>query len=173
MFTAKLHRSAGLQPASARAHSKADCKSALHFILLFASFLIFATGCSSFNRDWEKADTLSYPTDIPGRWKGTWSSDETGHSGELRCLIDRINDQSYRARFDSTYKQVLHFKSTVVLNGGMTNGVFGFEGEAKLPWWAGGVYHYKGGVTKNNFFSTYKNKYDHGTFQMTRPLPGM
>jgi hypothetical protein len=141
--------------------------------LLLAGFSIFTSGCSSFNRDWEKAETLSFQTGLAGRWEGTWSSDQNGHSGALRCLIEPINQESYRARFDSTYKQVLHFKSTVLLNGRMTNDVFRFQGEAKLPWWAGGIYNYDGGVTKNNFFSTYKNKYDHGTFQMTRPLPGM
>lgn len=141
--------------------------------LLLAGFLTFATGCSSFNRDWEKAESMTFPTGLVGRWEGTWSSDQNGHSGALRCLIEPINHECYRARFDSTYKQVLHFKSTVVLNGGTTNGVFGFQGDAKLPWWAGGIYHYEGGVTPNKFFSTYRNKYDHGTFQMTRPLPGL
>ena len=140
----------------------------------FWSLFTFATcllcGCSSFNREWKKAAENPQPFGIAGRWEGTWSSDENGHSGELRCLLEPISERSYRARFDSTYKKILHFKSEVVLDGVMTNGVFSFEGEAKLPWWAGGLYQYEGGVTRRKFFSTYKNKYDHGTFQMSRPV---
>lgn len=137
-------------------------------VLIFV--LLTSTGCSSFNRDWKKAASVSQPADIQGRWEGTWASHPSGHAGALRCLVEKISDQSYRARFDSTYKKVLHFKSTVVLNGTITNAVFDFSGEAKLPWWAGGIYDYEGWINPTNFFSTYKCKYDHGTFQMTRPV---
>jgi hypothetical protein len=47
--------------------------------------------------------------------------------------------------------------------------VLRFEGEADLGWLAGGVYRYDGQATPASFFSTYKSKYDHGTFQMKRP----
>lgn len=134
------------------------------FFLLLATL----TGCSSFNRDWKKA-AVSPTGNIQGRWEGTWNSQANGHSGKLRCLLERLSEDSYRARFDSTYKKILHFKSTVVLNGSVTNDIFHFNGEAKLPWWAGGIYDYEGKVSATDFFSTYKCKYDHGTFQMTRP----
>ncbi|MEO7298519.1 MAG: hypothetical protein ABI042_08085 [Verrucomicrobiota bacterium] len=127
----------------------------------------FLCGCSSFNRDWKKASVN--PAGIQGRWEGTWNSKSNGHNGALRCLVEKISDESYRARFDSTYKKVLHFKSNVVLNGTLTNDIFNFHGEAKLPWWAGGIYNYEGAINQTNFFSTYKCKYDHGTFQMSRP----
>lgn len=134
------------------------------FFLLLATL----TGCSSFNRDWKKA-AIAPSGNIQGRWEGTWNSQANGHSGKLRCLLERLSEDSYRARFDSTYKKILHFKSTVVLNGSVTNDIFHFNGEAKLPWWAGGIYDYEGKVSATDFFSTYKCKYDHGTFQMTRP----
>lgn len=136
-------------------------------VVLFA-VLIF-TGCSTFNRDWKAAAAKPHPNNIEGAWEGTWLSDANQHSGGLRCILEKVSDESYRARFDSTYKKVLHFKSTVIFNGVMTNDVFQFAGEAKLAKWAGGIYHYKGHVSPTNFFSTYRNKYDHGTFQMTRP----
>jgi hypothetical protein len=131
--------------------------------------LVLLCGCSSFNRDWKRAAAAPPADAISGRWEGTWSSDKNDHTGELRCLLEPISGNSYRARFDSTYQNFIHFKSTVVLNGEMTNGVFRFSGEAKLPWWAGGVYDYAGGITAKSFFSTYHCKYDHGTFQMRRP----
>jgi len=131
------------------------------------AFAFISCGCSSFNRDWKKA--AANPAGVEGRWEGTWTSDANGHTGKLLCLFEKISEESYRARFDSTYKKVIHFKSTVTLNGATTNEVFSFSGEAKLPWWAGGIYDYAGTVNTTNFFSTYKCKYDHGTFQMTRP----
>ncbi len=143
-------------------------KSKLFLIALLSAIFTFC-GCSSFNRDWKKAAALPQPDAFQGPWEGTWASEPSGHTGKLRCLVERISEQSYRARFDSTYKKVLHFKSTVVLNGTTTNSVFHFSGDAKLPWWAGGVYHYEGSINPTNFFSTYQSKYDHGTFQMTRP----
>jgi hypothetical protein len=124
-------------------------------------------GCSSFNRDWKKASVNS--TDIQGRWEGTWTSVPSGHSDKLRCLVEKISEEKYRARFDSTYEKIIHFKSNVILSGAKTNSAFHFSGDAKLPWWAGGIYHYAGKVDPTNFVSTYRCKYDHGTFQMSRP----
>ena len=135
---------------------------------LLVLLLFILTGCSRFNHDWKKAGQVSH-TGVQGRWEGTWRSEPSGHTDKLRCLVEKVSEQTYRARFDSTYKKVLHFKSTVILNGAMTNEVFQFKGEAKLPWWAGGLYHYKGAASATNFFSTYRCKYDHGTFQMARP----
>ncbi len=131
--------------------------------------LLMLCSCSTFHRDWKKAAALSAPSDIQGAWEGTWTSEPSGHSGKLFCLVEKMSEQSYRARFDSTYKKLLHFKSTVTLNGATTNHVFTFSGAAKLPWWAGGLYRYEGRASATNFFSTYQCKYDHGTFQMTRP----
>lgn len=134
-------------------------------ISLFA--LAFLCGCSSFNRDWKKAG--QNPAGIQGRWEGTWTSKSNDHSGNLRCLVEKISDGKYRARFDSTYEKIIHFKSDVVLNGIKKNQAFYFNGEAKLPWWAGGIYFYQGKIDSTNFASTYRCKYDHGRFQMTRP----
>ena len=137
------------------------------FLLLTA--VVMAAGCSTFNRDWKAAAAKPQPNSVEGAWDGSWLSDANQHSGGLRCIMERISDESYRARFDSTYRKILHFKSTVVLNGKMTNGIFHFDGVAELPKWAGGIYRYKGHASPTNFFSTYSNKYDLGTFQMTRP----
>ena len=63
---------------------------------------------------------------------------------------------------------MLGFGYTVQLNVTETNGVFQFSGQANLGWWAGGVYRYEGHAQEMHFFSTYRCKYDHGTFQMTK-----
>ncbi len=137
--------------------------------MAFCAVAALLCGCSSFNRDWKKAACLNATGTIEGRWEGSWTSQPSGHSDNLRCLLEKVSKESYRARFDSTYKKILHFKTVVILHGTETNSVFNFRGEAKLPWWAGGVYHYDGKGDSTNLFSTYRSKYDHGTFQMRRP----
>lgn len=135
--------------------------------LLLAIFL--AGGCTTFDHDWKKTARQAPSDDLQGRWQGTWASEADGHTDKLRCVITKKEDGTYRARFHAKYRKVLSFGYTVPLNVGQTAGAFKFSGEADLGWLAGGVYHYEGHADRTNFFSTYSCKYDHGTFQMTRP----
>lgn len=136
------------------------------FFLVLAS-LTLATGCSSFNRDWRSAPAET--GNISGRWEGIWKSDASEHSDKLRCLLTKISEGKYEARFHAKYKWVLSFRYTALFQGTETNDHFSFRGDADLGKLAGGVYEYKGDVSLTNFFSTYSSKYDHGTFQMNRP----
>jgi len=69
-----------------------------------------ATGCSTFNRDWNQASaTPALANGIDGRWEGSWLSDRNGHHGRLRCLVSRLDDRSYRARFKATYWKFFRF----------------------------------------------------------------
>lgn len=133
--------------------------------------LCLTEGCSSFSHAWAKAAVQTASTNsVLGRWAGTWSSDANGHHGELRCIVSARKDGTYNARFHAVYRKVLGFGYTALLKGVETNSAFEFSGQANLGWWAGGVYHYEGRVEGTNFFSTYRCKYDHGTFEMTRPM---
>ncbi len=107
---------------------------------------------------------------LAAQWEGTWSSDADGHHGKLRCRLTPLSPDRYRAQYKATYWKILRFSYTVTLRGQATNGVVRFEGEANLGWWAGGVYRYAGQITTTNLVSTYRSKYDHGTFQL-RPVP--
>ena len=142
------------------------------FIFLLVA-LIFAGGCSTFNYDWHLAEkTTPPPNDLRGRWLGVWLSQVTGHKNELRCLVTKLDDATYQARFHAKYRKGLlsvTFNYTVPLKVLKTNDVFNFTGDADLGSLAGGLYHYDGQAAGTNFFSTYSCKYDHGTFQMTRP----
>ncbi len=132
--------------------------------------VILLPGCSSFNHQWKQAAAQSAPAaDILGRWQGTWQSDASGHHDPLRCLITRNDQGEYQARFHAKYHKLLTFGYTVKLDVTKSADNFEFRGNANLHWWAGGVYDYEGKATSTNFFSTYRCKYDHGTFQMTRP----
>ncbi len=127
-----------------------------------------SSGCS-FNRAWNAAATTPVPAnDLQGRWQGTWVSEANAHSGKLRCLVTRLEDGKYQARYHAKYRKILGFGYTAVIDATQTEGSFKFTGEADLGW-AGGVYHYEGKANSTDFFSTYQSKYDHGMFQMSRP----
>jgi len=147
-------------------------RQAVHSPVLVAGTLLLillASGCS-FDRAWKAAATPSFPTDnFEGRWTGTWVSEVNGHTDKLRCLITRQPDGKYSARYHAKYRKVLSFGYTATLEAKQTGDIYHFSGEADLGWYAGGVYRYKGHANRTNFFSTYSNKYDHGTFQMGRP----
>jgi hypothetical protein len=138
------------------------------FLLVAATLL--GSGCASFNHEWKQVGQYPTPSNtIEGRWQGVWVSAVSGHTDALRCVITRTEVGGYRARFHAKYRKVLSFGYTVPLTVASTNLQYAFHGEANLGWMAGGLYHYEGLANATSFHSTYSCKYDHGTFQMTRP----
>lgn len=129
---------------------------------------LLAVGCSSFNREWQQNSFSAQTDDLQGRWQGTWASEATGHTDKLRCIISKMNDGTFQARFHAKYKKVLSFGYTVPLKVRFEARAWKFHGEADLGWLAGGVYQYDGSAGATNFTSTYASKYDHGTFKMGR-----
>lgn len=140
--------------------------------LAVAATGFFLSGCSSFKYEWRQAAKNPIPTeDITGRWEGRWKSDSNGHQDNLRCLITKVDERNYDAKFHAAYKKwiTVHFGYTVRLEARPgTNGV-AFTGSENLGVLAGGVYTYEGHANPTNFSSTYDSKYDRGTFQMKRP----
>lgn len=123
----------------------------------------------SFNHNWKEAGRQPEPTDeLLGRWQGTCSSDANGHNGQLRCIVTKKDDGTFEAQFHAKYRKVLTFGYTVPLTAKREGKTLTFKGEANLGRLAGGVYHYDGEADGTNFFSTYRCKCDHGTFQMKR-----
>lgn len=140
------------------------------FAFLLLATLLLTSGCASFNHDWAKAAQQPVlPNDLQGCWEGTWQSAANGHTDSLRCVMTRKADGWYQARFHAKYRRVMSFGYTVPLKVEQTNGLFQFSGEANLGWLEGGVYNYEGHADVSNYFSTYRCKYDHGTFHMGRP----
>lgn len=140
------------------------------YLMLLGFLPLITGGCTSFDHDWQKAaQQFPLPDDLQGRWLGTWQSEVNSHNGILRCVVTKKEDGVYKARFHARYQRVLSFGYTVPLKAQATTNGFTFSGDANLGWLKGGVYHYEGHANATNFFSTYSCKYDHGTFQMTRP----
>jgi hypothetical protein len=126
-------------------------------------------GCSSFNRDWKRAAiTTGNEHTVAGRWEGGWSS-SGGHHGQLRCLMGQESNSVCQARFRATYGGIFHFTYTVPLEMQVHDIGWEFNGEANLGKLAGGVYYYEGRATTTNLISTYRSKYEHGEFELTRP----
>jgi hypothetical protein len=106
---------------------------------------------------------------IAGRWEGTWLSDASSHTDKMRCLITHEEGPRYEAFFRAKYKKILTFTYKMHLEVKPGTNPQRFEGSADLGKLAGGKYTYEGFATSTNFYCTYTSKYDHGTFQMTRP----
>jgi hypothetical protein len=137
-------------------------------ILIMALFL---TGCSSFNREYKAALAQPIPTnDISGPWEGRWVSDKNGHTGKLRAVLRQSSAEEYDAYFHATFWKFFRSSYRVPLKYKEENGRTTISGEQDLGWLSGGVYTYEGEATPTRFFSTYKMKYDHGTFEMKRPV---
>jgi hypothetical protein len=155
-------------------------RSARKINLRFASgllgLMILGAGCCGFDRAWRKAagEDSAPASDIRGRWTGTWRSDVSGHSNQLRCLMTPQTNGLYSARFHAKYKKGIFrfsFGYTIPLQVRRAGEAFEFEGQADLGWLAGGVYRCEGSATSTNFHSIYESKYDHGVFEMKRPPP--
>jgi hypothetical protein len=136
------------------------------WLVLMSAIVLSGAGCSSFNREWEKAGPNDANSGLEGRWEGQWISEVNGHHGRLRCIASKDGDV-YRARFHAKYRKILSFGYTIPLKAEAMGNGYKFSGEADLGI-AGGIYRYEGHSDATNFFSTYSSKYDHGTFQMQR-----
>ena len=150
--------------------------------------LLLAPGCSTFNRDWKAwkaAGSLDLPEDSAvGLWEGTWLSESTGHSGDLRCILTRqgttLEDLTgsgggpapsgdpggpHIARFKAWYGGIFPFEQTLELES--TEEPSRFRGEADLGWLLG-IYRYEGQKTANRLIFTYRAESDHGTFELEK-----
>jgi hypothetical protein len=96
--------------------------------------------------------------------------EKNNHHGSLRAVITQTSTNTYRAHYRAKYMKILHFTYVATLNStGQSNNIVTLEGSSNLGKLAGGIYTYKATATPTEFKSTYKSKYDHGHYEMTRP----
>ena len=132
---------------------------------LFAALFV---NCGDFRHLWEGSSIQSELGGLEGRWMGEWRSETNGHSGELKCVITGARSNRCRASFRAVYWSALRACYTVELTFEEQSGGNRFKGESDLGRLAGGVYTYEGEVTGDDFLSSYRCRYDHGTFCMKR-----
>lgn len=137
--------------------------------LLLASVLPLVSCSTAFHREWRQAVAQEPRTGVEGAWEGTWRSDANGHHGRLRCVVspgDAAGNHTfhYHATWADTLSGSYHATHRVQPMG---KG-FVFEGNHRLPDWAGGLYTYQGSVKGNDFAASYRCPKDHGTYRMKR-----
>jgi hypothetical protein len=131
---------------------------------------VFASGCSTFHREWKQAAIQPVPShDITGRWEGVWNSEATGHHGTLRCVVTQESPEKYRFLYRATWKKIFHGTYSVLQDVERDGDVFKMRGGADLGRLYGGRYEYEGEATPTRLFSKYRSAKDHGTFEMSRP----
>lgn len=137
-------------------------------LFLLASLLTLLPSCGAAYRNaWQNAPQ---PQGVAGRWEGTWHSDATGHHGRLRCVVsepvNKAGDHEFFYR--ATWKGILSGSYKATHNVRRKGQIYAFDGEHKMPDWAGGLYHYKGTINGDEFKAAYKSSADHGTYTMKR-----
>jgi hypothetical protein len=140
-------------------------------------------GCASFEREWKAAErqpgkrSFAQSDDFTGPWDGHWTSakhrTKSGGfaGGRLRCLLTRIDDRHYTARFKANW-MIFTSSYRTVFEVERSGRALQLAGEHKLSAMFGGVYKYTGRVTPEHFTASYDSTYDHGKFEMRRPQSG-
>lgn len=151
------------------------------FLALFLLIVLPSCG-TEFRKAWNApvpdsvmlppGESLAYSAAITqANWDGTWHSEATGHHGKLQCVIqgplNKEGDHTFFYR--ATWMKILSgsYKAThrVVAD---KKGGFHFQGEHKMPNWAGGLYHYDGTIKGDEFKAEYRSAMDNGTYVMKR-----
>ncbi len=144
----------------------------IRFLCVAVFLTALSTGCTSltFDRDWNQAVTAGVKSEgLEGQWAGTWRSNTNGHNGSLRCIMTKVDGQTYRARFFARYfSELLAFEYTVDLKPQKRGDAIFFEGKANLGTAAGGIYTHKGHVKNDHYQSTYHASGDQGVYQLRR-----
>ncbi len=135
-------------------------------ILLSVLLLAVLPSCSlSFKKAWKNPPPSGAVT---SKWEGTWLSASNGHHGGLRAVVTE-DGPSHAFHYHATWGGFLSgsFKAPhkVVKQ---KDGTHTFEGDHRMPDWAGGNYHYAGTIKGDDFSACYESAKDKGTFTMKR-----
>ena len=127
-------------------------------------------GCGGFAKQWAQTTAVAPPaSDITGAWQGTWSSEATGHGDALRCIITRVDPNTYSARFHARFMKILTGRYTTILHVTRSDGVWRFTGQSDLGWLGGGLYRQEGEICDGTYEARYESRYDRGVLKMSRP----
>ena len=140
----------------------------MRFLLLLP--LLF-TSCSNFDSEWrQNREAGGGRSAFPQRWEGEWKSQKhAGAGGALRCLLTKVDERQYRARFRASWL-VFTSDQNVLLQTRRTGAALHLQGAHQISGFGGGLYRYRGKVNQSRFDATYDASYDSGIFTM-RPAP--
>ena len=104
---------------------------------------------------------------VTGKWEGTWKSSKSGHGGGLQCTAVETGKDMWKATFVAQYGQEATYSIEMI--GQREGPTVLFEGDVDLGEKDGGVYHWTGRATANEFVGEYSSSNDSGGFRMQRP----
>lgn len=126
---------------------------------------------AAFYREWNGYQRPLEGDAIAGRWTGEWISDQSGHRGQLKCVLSPLPSGSYRAHFYASFSKLFSVGYKTELKVERRGDRVLLKGEEDLGALAGGVYRCEGEVSGADFTCQYSCKYDHGTFRLQSEAP--
>ncbi|MCG8651488.1 MAG: hypothetical protein MI861_16725 [Pirellulales bacterium] len=100
-----------------------------------------------------------------GSWRGSWTSQSTGHRGPLRARIRPAGPDAYRAVFVGRFAGVVPFVYPAKLDRVPGTGN-GYQTRQRLPLL--GEYQMTATVTSGRFDAVYHSRRDQGRFNLRR-----
>lgn len=153
-------------------------------LLQIGVFVLFFTGCSSYDHRWEEhasrtaSTTAGNRPSLSGSYEGKWQSNRyKGTDGKLWCILEEEGPDRLLAEFRATWhgvfssehKIALHVTGRKTVNG---KPAVAFAGETEIKMWVGsGKYRCTGVLTRDSFTADYDAAYDRGRFILSRSSP--
>ena len=109
--------------------------------------------------------SLSRADEANGRWRGSWSSADTGHRGPLRAVIRQSSTGGYEALFVGRFAGVIPFAYRADLRP-VAGAVGRYTSTKRLPLL--GEYNMQATISDHAFHATFRGGRDVGVFQMRR-----
>ncbi|MEM8670795.1 MAG: hypothetical protein AAGG48_24925 [Planctomycetota bacterium] len=100
-----------------------------------------------------------------GKWRGSWSSQTTGHSGPMKAHIRQIDSDSYRAVFVGRFAGVVPFMYPATLDR-VPGTCDCYRSSQRLP--LVGTYNMTAHINARSFNARYHSSRERGTFNMSR-----
>ncbi len=100
-----------------------------------------------------------------GKWRGSWNSAATGHSGPLKARVRQIDQDTYRALFVGRFAGVIPFVYPARLDR-VTGTDNQYTSSQRLPLL--GTYRMNATVTNSRFHANFRGGRDSGTFNLSR-----
>ncbi len=100
-----------------------------------------------------------------GKWRGSWNSGATGHSGPLKARVRQIDHDTYRALFVGRFAGIIPFAYPARLDrvAGTENQ---YTSSQRLPLL--GTYRMNATVTNSRIRANFRGGRDSGTFNLSR-----
>lgn len=140
-------------------------------LFLLGTVLTLSSCSHAFHKEWRQALKNGAEAGVEGAWEGNWKSEVNGHHGRLRSVVGpaKNTEGDHSFHYHATWAGILSGSYRADHRVQQTKkDLWSFDGEHRMPAWAGGLYTYKGTIEGDSFQAGYECSNDRGTFQMKR-----